>query len=75
MKLQKAKKKIHDMRSSLCVIKNFMGQLEPAQIDDQEHFDVTQTSIQKLFDALEELSDLVDTDLQKKQTSGKPMLQ
>lgn len=74
MKLQKARKKIHEMRSSISVISNFLGQLDVVGADQKEFLTATITSVKKLNGAVEDLSSLVHADLIKRKQATSEVL-
>lgn len=63
MKLKLARQKLHEMRSSLGVVNNFVEQMNPSDKDEIELKAVAVISIKKLHAALEDLNDLIEAEI------------
>lgn len=61
MNTKEAHRKLHEMKTSVNVVTNFLSTLEPRTDDEKELFELAMSSIEKLNSAMAELTELIDS--------------
>lgn len=66
MNLLEARKQLHDIRSSLNVLGNFVDDCQPVDEDQREHREIARRSLVKLNGAVDNFSQVLNTEIDKK---------